>query len=332
MVTDSDARSYWLPALKNNSRHMLDSFIAKAPPEMSAKCDEAHRRFCEFLDDFERRLAPDGPRTVNDLVHGRQRIFTECGIPDPYKELKRKDNERAIALLAQNPDTVPLDVSGGARLRWIVSLLMAGNLLDMGSADARLLHEDAKVSVLERTAEVSAKNWFRDDLELFEARLRDGPKESGNVVICTDNAGAEIVLGVTTFVKHIAALGYSPIIAANEVPALNDMTVEETLPLLRRIAEMDGEVARLLDDGTLGVISSGSVTSGLNMLKVSEEFDRRASGAELLVLLGQGRAVETNWNTRLSMPWARIATVKDRSVAGAIGCRIFDPMLTVEIP
>ena len=66
------------------------------------------------------------------------------------------------------------------------------------------------------------------------------------------------------------------------------------------------------------------------MLKVSGEFDRVAAEAEILMIIGQGRAVETNWSTALSVPWARVATVKDPSVAGVIGCCVFDPILTFE--
>ncbi len=329
LVLDEESRSYWLPALKLNSRHMLDSYVKGATPKMRGSCDEVHDRFCRFLDDFESELSAEGPRTVNDLVEVRQKIFTECGIPDPYRDLKAADNERALALLGGCPNTVPGEVPERERLRWIASLVMAGNLLDMGSAEARLLHKNEKMSVFERTAEVARKSWFMDQLEELEAALRRGPRGEGHIVICVDNAGAEIVLGVTTLVKYLTSLGYTCVIAANEVASLNDMTAEETLPLLHSVARVDPELDVLLCSGSLSVISSGSVTSGLNMLKVSPDFDGAASKAELLILLGQGRAVETNWKTELSVPWARIATVKDPFVAGAVGCEVFDPLLTL---
>lgn len=332
LTVDEGARSYWLPALKRNSRHMLDTFMQTAPQEMRERSDEAHDRFCRLLDDFERDLDPRGPRTVNELVRLRQEIFTECEIPDPYRDLKRADNEWALSVLRKRPDTVPHDVSREERLRWIVSLVLAGNLLDMGSAEARRLHEDASVSVFERAEEVARRTWFRDQLKELDAALGSGPRGDGSAVICIDNAGAEIVLGVTTLVRHLASLGYSCTIAANEVPALNDMTAVETKRLLDAIASVEPKVRGLMDTGRLRVISSGSVTSGLNMLKVSEEFDRASSGCELLIILGQGRAVETNWSTDLSIPWARVATVKDRYVARAVGCEVFDPLLTFHTP
>jgi uncharacterized protein with ATP-grasp and redox domains len=332
LTADLEARSYWIPALKRNSRHMLDSFMESAPSQMREPCDRAHERFRRLLDDFERDLDPLGPRTVNEIVRLRQEIFTECGIPDPYRDLKRADNERALAVLRKSRGAVPTSVPESERLRWLVSLALAGNLLDMGSAEARRLHKDAGVTVLERTAEVESRTWFRDALGELDAALRSGPRGNGVAVICIDNAGAEIVLGVTALVKHIASLGYSCTIAANEVPALNDMTAVETRPLLDSIAAAEPEIGSLLDSDRLRVISSGSVTSGLNMLEVSVEFDRIASRCELLLVLGQGRAVETNWNTALSIPWARVATVKDTFVARAVGCRVFDPLVTFQNP
>ncbi len=330
LVADEEARRYWMTALRKNSRHMLDSYTEKASPEMHEKCRRAHVRFCRFLDDFESELDPNGPRTVNEVVEIRRHIFTEHGIPDPYRDLKRRDNERALAMLGRSGEVVPAGSSERELLRWIVSLVMAGNLVDMGSAEARKLNRDAKTTVFDRTAELAGKAWFRDELGELEARLKDGPREDGSIVICTDNAGAEMVLGVTTLVKHLATLGYSSVIAANEVPALNDMTAGEATELFQTMSGTDPELRSLFDTGKLRLISSGSVTSGLDMMKVSREFDACASGAEMLVVIGQGRAVETNWNTRLSIPWARIASVKDPAVAGALGCEVFDPLLTYE--
>jgi uncharacterized protein with ATP-grasp and redox domains len=332
LTVDKEARSYWLPALKRNSEHMLDSFMKSAPARMRAKSDEAHDRFCRLLDGFERDLDPHGPRTVNELVRLRQGIFTECGIPDPYRDLKSADNDRALAVLRESPGAVPANVPESERLRWIVSLALAGNMLDMGSAEARMLHRKAGAAVFERTAEVAHRTWFRDDLGKLDAALRSGPRGRGSAVICIDNAGAEIVLGVTALTVHLASLGYSCTIAANEAPSLNDMTAVETRHLLQSVAAFAPEVKRLIDADRLRVISSGSMTSGLNMLEVSEEFDRIASRCELLLVLGQGRAVETNWSTTLSIPWARIATVKDPFVAGAVGCEVFDPLLTFRNP
>jgi len=330
LLKEEEARSYWIPALKLNSRHMLDTFMQSAPDTLRTSCDEAHERFCRYLDEFASRLDPEGPRTVNDLVEARQEIFTECGIPDPYERLKQADNERALGLLAQYPEPLPEDVTGTHRLRWIVSLVMAGNLLDMGSIEARRLHARAKVSVLDRMSEVARKRWFKDDLASLQRHLEEGPRRSGDVVLCIDNAGAEIVLGVTSLARYLDSLGFRSVIAANEVPALNDMTARETTALLQRTAGVSPDIRSLMEAGRLSVISSGSRTSGLDMLKVSQEFDRVASQGELLIVLGQGRAIETNWRTRLSVPWARIATVKDPSVAAAIGCRVFDAIVTFQ--
>ena len=68
------------------------------------------------------------------------------------------------------------------------------------------------------------------------------------------------------------------------------------------------------------------------MTRVSQSFDQAASHADLLLVIGQGRAVETNWNTKLVIPWVRAAVVKDKLVARALGCKVFDSLLTYEVP
>ena len=140
------------------------------------------------------------------------------------------------------------------------------------------------------------------------------------------------MLGVPALVKTLASAGFRPRIVANESPALNDMTAFETAGLLRQIGLLEPDVKSLIESKRLDVISSGSRTSGLDMTRVSREFDEAASHAEITMVIGQGRAVETNWNTKLALPWARAAVVKDKLVARALGCDLFDPLLTFEAP
>ena len=49
----------------------------------------------------------------------------------------------------------------------------------------------------------------------------------------------------------------------------------------------------------------------------------------LLVLEGQGRALETNWFARFDVDVVRVATIKDRLVSEALGGSVFDPVLDV---
>jgi type II pantothenate kinase len=329
---DLGARDYWIDTLSRNLQHMVGSYAQEASTKAKRSCEAAQAEYLQYLDDFKSSSKPERPRTVNALVEVRQNIFESFGVPDPYKSLKVMENNAALAMLSQVRLPVFSNVSLFERLRWDFSMIMAGNFFDMGSAAAREEHTGISNALLERAVQLTAKDWFRDDLKRLASILERGPQHGGSVLVCIDNAGAEIVLGVPSLIKTLAAAGFRTTIVANESPALNDMTAAETTGLLGQIGMLDTDVKSLMESETLHVVSSGSRTSGLDMTRVSSEFDDAASVAELLVIIGQGRAVETNWHTKLALPWARAAVVKDRLVAQAVGCELFDPLLTFEVP
>jgi uncharacterized protein with ATP-grasp and redox domains len=329
---DVEARDYWVRTLTGNLEHMVDSYTREATPRAKKLCRQAQAEYLKYLDDFKSSTDPERPRTVNALVEVRQEIFEKFGVPDPYKSSKDTENERALALLREVSPAPPSAGSALEGLRWAFSLVLAGNHFDMGSAEARRRHSGVSAAFLRSAAQLARKRWFRDDLEPLAAHLERGPRRNGSAVICVDNAGAEIVLGVPALAIVLTSIGFKCTIAANESPALNDMTASETAELIRVIGGMDPRVQSLIESDSLAVISSGSRTSGLDFTKVSDSFDQAASQAEITVVIGQGRAVETNWRARLAVPWARAAVVKDEFVARAVGCKVFDPLLTFETP
>jgi len=327
---DGEAKAYWIRTLKRNLQHMVDVYSREASPKDRKRCKEAQTEYLEYLAEFESNPTPDSPRTVNALVEVRQDVFEKHGIPDPYKSLKDTENTAALAALDALDLPVPGEKPLPDGLRWAFSMIMAGNFFDMGSAEAREEHTGVSKALVGRALQITAKRWFRDDLQQLTSYLERGPRGNGTVVICIDNAGAEIVLGVTHLIRELASVGFAFTLVANESAALNDMTATETIELLRMAGNFEPEMASLAEASRLEVISSGSRTSGIDMTRVSTAFNESVGRAEVLIVIGQGRAIETNWKTRLSIPWARAAVVKDKLVARAVGCEVFDPLLTFE--
>ena len=288
---DDEAKAYWIKTLTRNLRHMVDTYSREASPRKRERCKEAQAEYLRYLEGFESGAITDRPRTVNALVEVRQDIFEKLGVPDPYKSLKDTENTVALAALAE----LDLPVPGGAPLaeglRWAFSMIMAGNFFDMGSAEAREEHTGISRALFDRALQLTVKRWFRDDLESLASHLEQGPRGDGTVVICIDNAGAEIVLGVTHLVRELALVGFSSTLVANESPALNDMTASETIELLRMIGRYEPEIESMTESKRLEVISSGSRTSGIDMTRVSKSFDDSVSRAEILIVIGQGRAI-----------------------------------------
>lgn len=58
------------------------------------------------------------------------------------------------------------------------------------------------------------------------------------VLIFVDNAGADVVLGMIPFVRELLSLGCEVVLAANSLPAINDITAPELKGLLSAVAEL----------------------------------------------------------------------------------------------
>src|SRR5207253_1068636 len=101
------------------------------------------------------------------------------------------------------------------------------------------------------------------------------------------------------------------VLAANQGPTLNDVTAAEARVLIGQVAALDAGVAALVASGRLRLVSTGTRTPGIDFREVSPEFEAEAAAASLLVLEGQGRALETNWHTHFDLHVLRVSTVKD---------------------
>jgi uncharacterized protein with ATP-grasp and redox domains len=146
-----------------------------------------------------------------------------------------------------------------------------------------------------------------------------------------DNAGADFVLGILPLACALARGGNRVSLGVNSRPSSNDMTAkeaEEILIRLRGIEELDALRARR----RLTIVETGTGTPGIDLAHVGEDLNRAARGIDLLVLEGQGRAVETNWSTRFEVPAARLAVVKDPVVARAIGRDLMAPLIETTPP
>ena len=120
-------------------------------------------------------------------------------------------------------------------------------------------------------------------------------------VLCVDNSGADIVLGMLPLAREIVRRGGRAVIAANETPSINDITIAELRPLLARAAEGDAVLRDALADGRLSAISSGNDMPLIDLRRVSPALAAAAEEADLLVLEGMGRSIETNLGVRLRL-------------------------------
>lgn len=114
-----------------------------------------------------------------------------------------------------------------------------------------------------------------------------------------DNAGSDVVLGMLVLARELLKAGTRVVLAANELPNINDVTADELAlmftPLADRPSVLEDEILRnAAADGNLSVVSTGSDLPVIDLSDLSPEFVQSTADCDLIVLEGMGRGIETN--------------------------------------
>jgi bifunctional damage-control phosphatase, subfamily II, fusion protein len=150
--------------------------------------------------------------------------------------LKRWENADALrdlpAVLA-SMDRLPLPERQEALIRG----LLAGNMFDWG-AHAVVSKLETGTLTFEAAGATVQRAAALDDAAALFARL-DRPPLHRRAIVFVDNAGYDIALGVFPFVRFLLQRGTEVVLAANSLPALNDITYRELLGLVDAVAQND---------------------------------------------------------------------------------------------
>ena len=157
----------------------------------------------------------------------------------------------------------------------------------------------------------------------FADRVLLGPRY-GKAIVFTDNAGSDCVLGVLPLARWLARRGTTVVLAANTLPALNDVTSGELTQLCGQVAQRDPIFAALLVRRRIRVIPSGGVAPLLDLRHLSPECNHEAADADLVILEGMGRGLESNYDARFQCDALKICMIKDKCIAGRHGGKLFD--------
>jgi len=292
----------------------------------------AHRRIeaatRDFMGDIERlrkdpALLPGGRISILALCRVREKALRDHDLPDPFSYIKDRENAQALAVYpAIIQDLRALE----GKHRWLRLMegVLAGNIFDMGSPVTMDISQESPdfPAMLER---VPQRPWLVDDFDrLIEHLPHSAAPKWSKAVMFVDNAGSDFILGVMPVVRELAREGTQMVLAANELPSLNDVTADETADLIDRLASDDADLAALIDGDMLQVVSTGNDIPLIDLSEVSEELNEAAADADLVVLEGMGRAVETNFNTPMTVDCIRLALLKDPKIAAHVGGEVYD--------
>ncbi|GMP64501.1 hypothetical protein CsSME_00025747 [Camellia sinensis var. sinensis] len=291
-------------------------------PDAHIKAEKFAQRYTEILEDFKKDPeSHGGPPDCILLCRIRDQILREVGFRDIFKKVKDEENTKAISLFE---DVVRLNDAiedGAKRVENLVRGIFAGNIFDLGSAQLAELFSKDGMSFLASCQNLVPRPWVIDDLDAFI--LKWGRKSWKKVVIFVDNSGADTILGILPFARELLRHGTQVVLAANELPSINDVTYPELIEILSKLKDEHGQLMGV-DTSNLLIANSGNDLPVIDLARISQELAFLASDADLVILVGMGRGIETNLYAQFKCDSLKIGMVKHPEVAQFLGGRLYD--------
>jgi type II pantothenate kinase len=147
-----------------------------------------------------------------------------------------------------------------------------------------------------------------------------------HTMIFIDNAGPDFILNVLPIARTLARHGARVTLAANQRPALNDLTALEAKAILNVATRSDPTLSAIQQAGGITLVSTGNGHPLIDLSNVSEACCRAAADVDQLILIGMGRAIESNFDAVFTCDTVRLALVKDPMVARVLNVRLFTPV------
>lgn len=322
LALDTPGREYWVNLF---CRHfeLVETLIAEEFPSATAadlanvraEYEAEMWRFRDKPQQFERA-------DVMKLTELRRDVLRKHGFDDPFRGLKRRENEAALQLLPE----VLRELHGLPTPQQATTLmagLMAGNVFDLGAMPAIERYQAGESGFRRAISNLPPRPWFIDDLDRWiDAWLSGGGFE--HVLFFLDNAGSDACLGCVPLARWMLERGARVSLAANSGPALNDITYAELLEIMPRIASLDDTIESAWKGGRLRITPTGSSLPLLDLADLSPQCVALAQTADLILLHGMGRAIESNFDVPLNSAALRTAVLKDPAVAAHLGANLFD--------
>lgn len=324
LLADAQARSHWLSVFERQLPLQLDA--ARDCGATSAQLMAVRQQFTAELAALHAMPARHGRLDILLLDEMRQAAFRRHGIPDEMRRVKQHENDVALAAL---PDRLALLAAlddPRERFTEIIRGMLAGNLFDMGAAETAELYRYGGMSFGKALAMVPTRPWLVDDTKRACAALES--RRPRRAVIFADNAGGDLVLGLLPLVRELLQWGAEVVLTANSEPSHNDITHPELCALMPRITAVDP----LFTNSGLSLVASGSCAPLIDLRAVSLELAAAAARADFLILVGMGRALETNYTARFTVPTLKVAMVKDAAIARGLGGKIYDAVCRFDAP
>lgn len=327
-ITEKEERDYWIPVLQKSLPNLVERAVSSngSTEDAQQRGKFFQRMFGGHLESLKRDPNLYGRCSLAQLLEFREECLREHGFQDAYHEEKERENNAAMEAL---PDLLAeLDqMKKEERLLALVEGMMAGNIFDWGSQACVRLYENGTILDIYRKARSEIRRpWRVDDFDLLKTYLLG--KVHGHykkAVMIIDNSGADAVLGIIPFVRELLRDGTKVVLAANSLPAINDITWRELVTVVQRAAIHCDILRQAFAQGQLIIVGNGCGSPCIDLRRVSRELARAAQGADLVLLEGMGRAIHTNLYAAFDCDVIKLAMIKnDRIAKKLFGGNIYD--------
>ncbi|MGN6369266.1 MAG: ARMT1-like domain-containing protein [Phycisphaerae bacterium] len=326
MLEDVEYREYWLHHFETH----FDTIVALAHDNYGTS---AHDRILACKQDLiatlhQLRKDPamlGGKLDLLVLDVLRQQKLIKHNIPDPFEKMKTRENNAMLPLYPRIVQELDHQMAGNERKALLLATegVFAGNIYDLGAGATSKLYAKESPDFLKVRDDVGQKRpWLVDHFDRMADALLSQPHHQA-IFFC-DNAGSDTILGVIPFCRLLAKRGIKVLIAANHLPALNDMTAAELKTLLPRLQNLDPILNELVKSNLITVIDSGGDAPLIDLGLVSDEVNAHAPQTDLVILEGMGRALESNYEAKFKVDAIKLAMIKEQIVADRHGGKLFD--------
>lgn len=324
LTIDAEGRRHWVDFFCRHVETLLTLGVEAAVARgESIVCAQGRAAACrtEFVPVFQRfgdRPLGSGRVTILTLDEWRDGLLRKHGFVDALVDLKHRENQKMLPLLPAVCAEID-SLAGGEQCRAIFDGIFAGNIFDMGAEATAKQFLAGSPDFFKIRESLAPRPWLVDDYDALASRLLNGPRHR-KCIFFIDNAGSDFLLGAVPMLRWLAQRGTEVVIAANERPTLNDMTIHDVLEWWPRVLSAERSIAGL----PISFVSTGTGEPLIDLSAVSAELNAAASDADLVILEGMGRGVESNLDAKFSCDAINLAMLKDVMVAKRQGGKVFD--------
>jgi uncharacterized protein with ATP-grasp and redox domains len=326
---DAEGRVHWVEFFKRNLKTILDlGTEAAAVRGQDLQDVELRAQSCrrEFIDTFDAFAANPNdstrwgiePVTMLVLDKWRDAILRRHGFVDVFLDLKNRENEKALPFLPVVCKQMD-QLSGDEQFQAVIEGVFAGNIFDMGSEATAKAYLNASPDFFATRKTLPCRPWLVDDYYVAARRFLHGPPHR-KAVFFIDNAGSDFLLGALPMIRWMAQRGTRVILAANERPTLNDMTIHDVNAWWPRIVQAEPSLQEL----PIERVSTGTGEPLIDLKEVSAELNSASADADLVILEGMGRGVESNLDANFACDALNLAMIKDVIIAKRNSGKLFD--------